>query len=220
MKKENRLNFIQSWNNRGNNFYNLGRYQEAIECYDKALEIDPNIAGIWYNKALCFYNLQRYQEGIDCHHRVVEIDPTYGDYHKEWCAICRKIILINIDASLRTGDRYYHTECHSQFLKRLDQCRDFENSGEYSKAIQCYDNLLELYPNEFFVWGYKGLALYHLSRYKEALKHYDKALEIEPNSAELWYNTALCLDRMGKGKEAKDRYNKALEIDPEMGQND
>ncbi|MDQ4014358.1 MAG: tetratricopeptide repeat protein [Thermoproteota archaeon] len=29
---------------------NLGNHEEAIKCFDKALEIDPDSAKIWYNR--------------------------------------------------------------------------------------------------------------------------------------------------------------------------
>ncbi|MFQ6072924.1 MAG: tetratricopeptide repeat protein, partial [Methanosarcinales archaeon] len=29
------------WNNKGNALYIIGKYEDAIDCYDKALEIDP-----------------------------------------------------------------------------------------------------------------------------------------------------------------------------------
>ncbi len=33
--------FTEVWNNKGNALYKLEKYEEAIKCYDKALEIDP-----------------------------------------------------------------------------------------------------------------------------------------------------------------------------------
>ena len=33
---------------------NLGRDEEAIECYDKAIEIDPEYADAWNSKELHF----------------------------------------------------------------------------------------------------------------------------------------------------------------------
>ncbi|MFQ5862912.1 MAG: tetratricopeptide repeat protein, partial [Candidatus Brocadiales bacterium] len=38
------------WLNKGVALGQLGRDQEAIKCYDKALEIDPKYAKAWYNK--------------------------------------------------------------------------------------------------------------------------------------------------------------------------
>ena len=40
------------WVNKGVSLHNLGRREEAIRCYDRALEIDPRFANAWNNKAL------------------------------------------------------------------------------------------------------------------------------------------------------------------------
>ena len=36
--------FVTGWNNKGNVLINLGKKKEAIVCYKKALEINPNYA--------------------------------------------------------------------------------------------------------------------------------------------------------------------------------
>ena len=36
------------WYDKGNAFANKGKYNEAIECYDKATEIDPKSSEIRY----------------------------------------------------------------------------------------------------------------------------------------------------------------------------
>ena len=43
----------------------MGRYEEAIGCYDKALEINPNYAGTWYNKGVALDELGRYKEAVE-----------------------------------------------------------------------------------------------------------------------------------------------------------
>ena len=45
-----------AWNNKGLALDNLGRYEEAIKYYDKAIELDPNNADAWYNKGLLLVN--------------------------------------------------------------------------------------------------------------------------------------------------------------------
>ena len=38
--------FTEVWNNKGNALDNLGKYEEAIQCFDKVLELDPNNADV------------------------------------------------------------------------------------------------------------------------------------------------------------------------------
>jgi tetratricopeptide (TPR) repeat protein len=50
------------WNKKGNTLYNLKKYDEAIKCYDKAIEINPNDAGPWEGKGNALYGLGKYKE--------------------------------------------------------------------------------------------------------------------------------------------------------------
>ena len=40
----------KAWDRKGDTFVDLERYEEAIECYNKALEIDPQYVSAWYGK--------------------------------------------------------------------------------------------------------------------------------------------------------------------------
>jgi tetratricopeptide (TPR) repeat protein len=50
---------IDSWLDKGIRAYALGDYEEAIKCYDKALEIDPSSARALYLKDLALRRLGR-----------------------------------------------------------------------------------------------------------------------------------------------------------------
>jgi len=64
-------------NNKGVDLYNLGKYEEAIEWYNKAITIDPNFLKALINKGLALQNLGKYQEAIDCYDKVLVLDPKF-----------------------------------------------------------------------------------------------------------------------------------------------
>ena len=63
------------WYNKGVTLGKLGRYEEAIKCFDKVLEIAPKNALVWNSKGLALHNLGRYEEAIKCFDKALEIEP-------------------------------------------------------------------------------------------------------------------------------------------------
>ncbi|MDE1872792.1 MAG: tetratricopeptide repeat protein, partial [Thaumarchaeota archaeon] len=54
------------WNLNGVCLYNLERYDEALESFDKATSFDPNFANAWYNKGSLLLKMGRKKEGDKC----------------------------------------------------------------------------------------------------------------------------------------------------------
>ena len=51
-----------------------------------------------------------------------------------------------------------------------------KSSGQYEEAINYYDKVLAIDPNNVDVLTDKGLALHNLGNYNESIGYYDKAL--------------------------------------------
>ena len=71
----------------GDSFYNSNFYQEAIDCYDAALAIKPDIHEALYNKGNALDDLGRYEEAIDCYDAALDVKPDYHEalYNKACC---------------------------------------------------------------------------------------------------------------------------------------
>ena len=54
------------WSNRGSSLCTLGRFEEAIVCFDKALAIEPRYGHAWSNKGVVLYLLGRNHEALKC----------------------------------------------------------------------------------------------------------------------------------------------------------
>jgi len=69
----------ERWYNKGYDLGELGKYEEAIKCYEKAIEIDPNYAKAWLGKAHALGELGKHEESIKCFDKTIEIDPNDAD---------------------------------------------------------------------------------------------------------------------------------------------
>jgi len=72
-KKKSEDKTVEKWLSEGDILYEQGRYEEALECFNKVLEINPNCADAWSRKGLTLARLGRYEEAIRCFDRSLSI---------------------------------------------------------------------------------------------------------------------------------------------------
>jgi len=71
-----------AWNNKGLTFAILEKYEEAISCYEKALECDPSLKESHYNKGRALSFLGRFPEAIESYEKAIELDENYEEAKK------------------------------------------------------------------------------------------------------------------------------------------
>ena len=202
---------IWEWINKGVSLDNLGRYEEAIRCYEKALELDPSDDAAWHNKGGSLHHLGLYEEAIICFDKALELD---AHNEKTWN---NKGALLNFlnryDEAIPCCDRALELDPRdgpAWYNKGVS----LHGLGRYEEAISCYNNALELDPRLWAAWHNKGNNLDSLGRHDEAIRCYDEALQLDPLVAAVWYDKGSSLNSLGGHEEAIRYYDKALELDP------
>lgn len=76
----------------GNDFFKRGRYQQAVDVYSEALNVDPANKGtnskIYYNRALCFSKLKDYEKTKQDCQKALDLDPSYIKAKKTMAKAC------------------------------------------------------------------------------------------------------------------------------------
>ena len=63
---------INSWYDQGTELLSLGRYGEAVKCYDKITQLKPDSKLAWAYKGLLFSKLKRYDEAFKCYETALK----------------------------------------------------------------------------------------------------------------------------------------------------
>lgn len=93
--------------------------------------------------------------------------------------------------------------------------RQYENSGEYERAVQFYRAAARLRPGMFAVQLGLGNALLQELNFKEAIAALRRAVSIAPRSGEARFLLGAALAAAGESDEAEQVLRQAAELDPQ-----
>jgi len=65
--------FAMAWHEKANCLDQMGRCEEALSCYDVAIQLDTYNAETWFNKGLTLKKMGREKEAFDCMNRGVDL---------------------------------------------------------------------------------------------------------------------------------------------------
>lgn len=198
--------------NKGVSLGNLGKFDEALECFDRALDANPKYARALIDKAIGLLIMQRAKDALDCSDKALEIDP---EYNLAWCTKGMSLRKLNrLEESIACFDN--HLSIYPDYVMSwLEKGRALLELGKYRESLHCFDKVLELEPEKEEAYSKKGLCLSNLGKYEEAIAIFDGILEINPESAPAWSGKGLCLNFLGKNEESIECYDKAIASDPD-----
>lgn len=61
------------WKERGNNYYKTGNYIDAIICYKRAIEVNPESDKAWYNLGMAYNRMNNKKESRSCFDKAQEL---------------------------------------------------------------------------------------------------------------------------------------------------
>jgi tetratricopeptide (TPR) repeat protein len=66
---------VYAWINKGTILYSLKEYDKALNCMEKALDLDSRNVYAWINKGTILYSLKEYDKALNCLGNAADIDP-------------------------------------------------------------------------------------------------------------------------------------------------
>ena len=85
-------------------------------------------------------------------------------------------------------------------------------------ALACYNEALELNPNNGVAYFNRGCVYMEFNQYSDAISDFTKAMSLHIDSAILYNNLGYALTELGQYERADNYLKKAVELDPEYSQ--
>lgn len=202
-----------AWLNKGTSLHELGKYEDALECFDKALELNSRISLAWLNKGGSLYRLGRHDEAIECCNRALNVDPELAG---AWEGMGASLFeLRKCEEALECFDKAIEKD-PLRYSAWWRKGAALATLGKLREAVRCYDEAIKINPRYADAWGFKGTALAGLDRWEEAQQYSEKATELNPRDALAWANRGYGSFWLGRFYEALECCDRALEINPKL----
>ena len=197
-------------------FNRLKRYDEALECCDKAIELDEKNRNpySWYpisQKGIILSHLERYDEALECFDKAIEMKP---DSPMPWSVKGLTLILVKrFDEALECCDKAIEFGKDDPRTWN-DKKRVLEKMGRLDEALECCDKAIELDEKNTKSLMGKVLILEKQKKFDEALECCDRALEFEPNDYSIMSLKLTILRKLKKNEEFLELSKVMLELEP------
>ena len=109
---------------------------------------------------------------------------------------------------------------HEQWRSSITMWAIYLRSGDFDKAIEDYDTLTSLSPDESDAYMWRGCAYYLKGEVNIAIADYDKAIALTPGNALALYKRGLAHARLANSSQADQDFARAMAIgfDEEAGE--
>ena len=189
------------------------KHKEAIEHYNKVIEINPQYAETYYNRGVAKSVLGKHEEAIEDYSEAIEINPQFAEAYYNRGA-----------AKSALGQKQEAIEDYSKAIEIDPQHAQAYNNrgnaksalGENQEAIEDYSKAIEINPQHTGAYTNRGNAKSALGRNQEAIEDYSKAIEINPEFAGAYYNRGTEKSALGQTQEAIEDHKKAIDLDPKL----
>jgi tetratricopeptide (TPR) repeat protein len=193
----------------GNVYFSTGRYEEAVEQFQRSLELDHGSDETLGSLADAYQRLGKASAAEDAYRKAISLRPNYWGVYSAF------------------GTFYYsqarYRDAAAMFGKAIQLApfnyRGYSNLGgidlllgQYQEAVTALKQSIALRPN-FESYGNLGAAYFYLRRYEEAADNLRAAIKIDDKD---WLNWGGLGDTLyqtpSKRKETMSAYRKAIEL--------
>jgi len=193
-------------------------FRQALEIFEKAIELDPSFAKAYAGVATCHTFLV--MDGYDAYeraapraelaaHKALSLNPDLAEAHATLADVdFLEDNLVNCEAEARRA-----VELNPSLPDAYDVLSDVAlMKGDIDEGIRCLEAAYRLDPIVPRIIGRLGRTYFNAGRESEALQHWDKTVKLAP--ADTYRLLTEYNINKGDLEKAKEFFSKAVDVEP------
>ena len=212
------------WNDKGNAHFKDGAFEQAIDAYNQAIQLEPNFGIPYSNLALAYLTQGHFAEAILLYQKSIgllqsEVEKAVcwnglgnayrcmNDYANAVTAFQKAAELDPATAGIRDRADDFQVSPHLRDAKGWNELGElFVKTGSSDEAINAFQQAIELEPHDGTSYGNLAHTLVAQNRYQEAIPLYQKSIDLLPDNKE----KAAAWNRLGNVYRKLNDYDSAI----------
>ncbi len=198
------------WYAKGQQALKSKNYEEAVEYFTRAVELDPSNYKYYEKRGLTYLYAEKPGQAIDDLTISVDINPKNADaYNNRGLAFSFQG---DLDQAINDFNRAIDIDPNfgQAYLNRGSIYIQFKN---FDAAMKDFNQAAKYEPNNPEVYYNRGRLHYSRENYKKAAGDFSKAIEKGLNLGKVFYNRGNAYFKQKKYKQSIKDYTKALSFD-------
>jgi len=192
----------------------LHKYEEAIEAYEKAIQLPPFFRMPWNNLGNLYVKLFMFDKAIEAYQKALEAnnsDPI------SLCGLGECYLKLNqIDNAIEAFEASTDTE--PNLATSWDGLgKAYTAADRINDAIEAFSKALEIDHRRIGTWLEKGRLEELSNQYELALDTYTHILELDQTRSDIWNLTGNIHFKTKAYDEAIKAYFQAIQLEPNSG---
>lgn len=208
----------------GNEFFKKEKYVEAIECYTKAVDLNPMDPSYFANRAACYLGLKKYQKCIQDCDETLNLDPKFT---KAWLRKGRSCFRLGRPEEARSclekaieldpKDKAIKEELTSitQVERMLKSVNESLKKEKYSDALLETKQVLKIMPDLVEAKVKNIEVLVKMGTIDAAISLSNECFHDLSGNVDYLYVRGLALCYNGQTEVAKKTWMEAMRLDPD-----
>jgi serine/threonine protein kinase/predicted Zn-dependent protease len=203
---------LQQLYRQANTLYDLKRYREAFDFYEKALAIRPDFGDAIRGKADTLRQLNRDRDALINYEKAIQINNEDWD---AWLGRSRILLKLGKEKEALYSLNFITANEPGNYAAWGELAQIYLKNNQYAEALDPLARSIRANRDDASLRYQKGWALYNLKKYDEARKAFDEVIDIKFNHSQAWYQKGNCFVQLKKYNNALEAYDKAVTFDPQ-----
>jgi len=196
--------------NWANRLFHLNRFEEAVDVYQKVIELDASVYDAYINYSTALFRTGRLSEALNVYKAAQQQFNIPELYYSYATLFAEEKLFLEAAQSVASA-----LELNPDYLEALLLLAYlYQKVNRFDEAEKVYQVILNKYPNNQAANINYGAVLFSTGKYQEALEFYSSIQE-EFKTSNFYYNLGIIYEALKRYDDAIEAVNKALELKPD-----